>query len=241
MERSARRQIIAMGGGGFLMEPENPLLDRYVLAATGKEKPNVCFVPTPVGDRDETIVRFYRAFAAHECRMTHLSLFKGVPRDLRAFILAQDLIYVSGGNTKSALGVWREWGLDAIFREALEQGTVLCGVSAGAVCWFEDALTDSWPGIYTRLPALGLQAGSFSPHYDRETGRRGAFHKQILKGTMPEGWAADEGVALHFVEGLHHATVASRRDVKGWRLERKPHRNGFEIVEHALEATFLGL
>src|SRR2546425_3247907 len=106
-----RPQIIAMGGGGFSMEPDNPLLDEYLLAQTRKRKPSVCFLPTASGDADTYIVKFYAAFGKFRCRPVHLSLFRP-PRDLEAFVLAQDAIYVGGGNTKSLLALWRDWGLD---------------------------------------------------------------------------------------------------------------------------------
>jgi len=74
--KTAPRQIVAFGGGGFSMESGNPLLDDYVLGLTGAERPRVCFLPQASGDADHYIVRFYRAFAATRCEASHISLFR---------------------------------------------------------------------------------------------------------------------------------------------------------------------
>ena len=202
-------QIIAMGGSGFSMEPDNPLLDEYFLAQTGKRSPAVCFLPTASGDADGYIVRCYTAFGKLQCRPAHLSLFCP-PQDLQEFILRQDAIYVSGGNTKSMLALWREWRLDRILRTAWRQGVVLGGISAGSICWFEEGLTDSFAGKLTALPCLGFLSGSNCPHYDGEVKRRPAYQRLIKSGKMKDGLAADDGVALHFV-GKKLAHVVSSR------------------------------
>ena len=116
------------------MEPDNPLLDEYFLAQTGKPEPAVCFLPTASGDADGYVVRFYAAFMKLRCQPSHLSLFEP-PKNLEAFVLSQDAIYVGGGNTKNMLALWQEWKLDRILRKAWRQGVVLGGISAGSVCW----------------------------------------------------------------------------------------------------------
>src|SRR6516225_3725051 len=127
------RQIIALGGG-FSMEPDNPVLDLYVLRQARTARPAVTFLGTASGDADSYLVRFYQAFSGYDCRPSHLPLFRRTPK-LRDHLLHQDIIYVGGGNTKSLLGIWREWGLPALLREAWQEGIVLAGISAGAICW----------------------------------------------------------------------------------------------------------
>src|SRR5258708_2892744 len=112
-----KRQIIAMGGGGFTSEPENPKLEMYALSQTRKTNPSVCFLPTATGDAPTYIAKFYTTFVKLRCRPTHVSFFERTPQ-LRELLLAQDLIYVGGGNTKSMLAVWREWQLPKILRQA---------------------------------------------------------------------------------------------------------------------------
>jgi dipeptidase E len=126
-----KKQIIAMGGGGFSMEPENPLLDLYVLQQTIQASPKVCFVPTASGDAEGYIQRFYHSFNSHQCQTSHLSLFKPPTADLEDFILDKEIIYVGGGNTKNLMVLWKEWKLDKILKKAWEGnyfGGVKCRV-----------------------------------------------------------------------------------------------------------------
>src|SRR5678810_1145979 len=154
-----------MGGGGFSMEPDNPALDHFVIDLARRANPSVCFLATASGDAESYIDSFYTAFRKLPCRPTHVPLFARTP-DLKTVLLEQDVIYVGGGNTKSMLAIWREWGIPDLLREAWNGGTVLCGVSAGAICWFAEGVTDSIPGELTALPCLGFLPGSCCPHYD---------------------------------------------------------------------------
>jgi peptidase E len=207
-----------MGGGGFLMEPRNSRLDRWILSlARGRR---VLFIPTASGDSDRPLMRFYRAFRKLSCDASHLPLFNRRDRDLRDVVLSQDVIYVGGGNTANMLAVWRVHGVDALLREAWESGIVLCGVSAGALCWFEAGLTDSFgPELRPLHGALGFLPGSFCPHYDGEATRRPGYTRAVASGQLPPGHAADDGVGVLF-EGTRLADVAaSRRRASAYRVE----------------------
>ncbi|MBP2018272.1 peptidase E [Symbiobacterium terraclitae] len=212
------RQIVAMGGGGFSMEPENPLLDRYVLGLTGKDRPKVCFLPTASGDAEGYIINFYRAMVRLNAEPTHLSLLHPTERDMAGLLLAQDVIYVGGGNTKNMLALWRAWGLDEILRTAWERGVVLAGLSAGSICWFEQGVTDSVPGELSALPALGFLKGSHCPHYDGEPERRPAYHRLRAAGLLSDGIAADDGVGLHYVGDELAKVVSSRPGARAYRV-----------------------
>ena len=210
MERRDR-QIVAFGGGGFSMEWGNTLLDDFVLSLTRARRPRICFLPTASGDADHYVVRFYRAFSADRCEPSHISLFRretGVG-DPRAHLLAQDVIYVGGGSLVSLLGTWRAHGLDAILREAWEAGVILCGGSAGALCWFEHALSGFHEGPAREIEALGLLPWSCAVHYNEEQGRRDAFHAAVTAG-MPPGYGAGDSAALHFIGGELAEVVSSR-------------------------------
>src|SRR6185437_14683025 len=208
-------QIVAMGGGGFSMEPENPLLDRYVLSLARSARPRICFLQP--GDSPSYVERFYAGFSRLPCEPAHLSLFSGGVADLRGFLLGQQIIYVGGGNTKSMLAVWREWDLPSILGEAWRNGIILAGLSAGAICWFHQGLTDSIPGSLTSLPCLGFLPGSACPHYDSEAGRRPTYRGLVASGTMAAGYAADDGVALHFVGERVHRVISSRPNARAYR------------------------
>ena len=136
-----QKQIVAMGGGGWGMEPDNPLLDRYIYGLSDRKEPKICFLPTASGDSEEYIGRFYRHFAPKPAYLSHLSLFKPPTADLETFILDRDIIYVGGGNTKNLIALWKEWQLDTILREAWNRGIILCGLSAGSICWFKEGIT----------------------------------------------------------------------------------------------------
>jgi peptidase E len=235
METSPR-QIVAFGGGGFSMESGNPLLDEYVLGLCRKEKPRVCFLPSASGDADHYVVRFYRAFPADRCESSHISLFRREqgPADLRAHLLAQDLIYVGGGSVVSLLGVWRAHGLDQILREAWEAGVVLCGLSAGSLCWFAEAHS-GFHGAPRRIEGLGLLPFSNSVHYEPGSDHGLAYHGLLQEG-MRAGYAAQDGAALHFVGAELNQVVASRPESHGYRLDAEAGK----IAESRLATTYLG-
>ncbi|WLD92308.1 peptidase E [Alkalihalobacillus sp. AL-G] len=229
------RQVIALGGGGFSMEPENPLLDLYVLNQSSKIKPKICFVPTASGDSDNYISRFYNFFEKQNCKPSHLSLFKPQTRELESFLLNKDIIYVGGGNTKNLLILWKEWGLDIILKKAWEQGVVLVGISAGSICWFEEGVTDSFGDALEPLECLGLLKGSNCPLYDGESNRRPSYQEFVAKGKIKSGIAAADGVALHYMDQDVSKIVSSRPNAKAYKVYFDK-----TVKEIELETKFLG-
>jgi dipeptidase E len=228
-----------MGGGGFSMEPENPLLDAFVLTLARSPRPRVCFLPTASGDAEGYAARFYRAFAPLDCRPSDLQLFARTVGDLEAFVLEQDVIYVGGGNTASMLAVWRAHGLDRILRRAWEEAVVLCGLSAGMNCWFTESVTDSF-GLEQLQPlqdGLGLLPGSACPHYDGEEQRRPTFTRLVAAGDLADGWAADDGAALVFGGTDLEEVVGSRPHAGAYRVERTA---GDGVEERRLPVRYLG-
>lgn len=212
-----------MGGGGFSMEPDNLRLDEHALMLTGQTRPRVCFVPTASGDSERYLVGFYTAFS-QRAEATHLPLFRRDDRDLRELLLAQHIIYVGGGNTANMLSIWRVHGVDAILREAYEAGVLLCGLSAGAICWFESSVTDSFGGMAPLHDGLRLLAGSFCPHFDGEAERRPTYHRLVAQGALPPGYAADDGAAILFTDGALDHVVTSRPDAAAYRVTREGDR-----------------
>ncbi|MCB9683800.1 MAG: peptidase E [Alphaproteobacteria bacterium] len=213
-----RPTIVAIGGGGFSMEPEHPVIDEWILGLTGVARPRVCFVPTASGDADGYVQRFYTAFEAMDARPSHLSLFRRTGADLRELVLRQHVIYVGGGNTPNLLAVWRVHGLDVILREAYARGVLLAGISAGALCWFEGGVTDGFGGYAPLCDGLGLLRGSFCPHWDGEPERQEVFHRAIAQRVLPEGIAADDGAAVRFVDGAPAEVHRSRPGARALRI-----------------------
>jgi peptidase E len=234
--------IVALGGGGFSMEPDNPLLDDFILSLAPRRPARICFVPTASADSPTYLVNFYRAFSGRAIA-TDLTLSEqaALPRrpahtsEISSYIADQDIIYVGGGNTANMLSIWRTHGVDHALREAWVQGKVLCGISAGMICWFRDGLTDSFGGLKQLGDGLGFIDASACPHYDGEKGRPEAYRKAIEDGMLP-GYAADDGAALHFRGVDFVEVVTSRESAAAYRLDLK---NG-EATETLLPVRYLG-
>jgi dipeptidase E len=230
------KQIVAIGGAGLSVEPDGLRLEQYILGLTAAASPKVCYLGTASGDSQMGIDRFYDACTRLICRPTHLSLYKPSTNNLAGLLLDQDIIYVGGGSTRNLLALWREWGVDAIMRDAYERGIILSGVSAGSICWFGQGTTDSLFGPLTPIACLGFLPGSNSPHYDSEPERRPTYHRLIAGGAIEDGYAADDGVGLHFIDDQLHAAVSSRPNARAYRVER----SGEGVTETVLQTTYLG-
>ena len=220
------------------MEPGNPLLDQFVLSLARSPSPMVCFLPTAGGDAEAYVARFYRAFATLDCRPCDLQLFQRHVADLESFVLAQDVIYVGGGNTVNLLAVWRAHGLDRILHQAWNEGVVLSGISAGMNCWFAESLTDSY-GLDQLAPlrdGLAFLSGSCCPHYDGEVQRRPNFQRLILSDQLAAGFAADDGAALLFSGEELTEVVTSRPGAGAYRVEKI----GADVHERRLPVRYLG-
>ena len=228
------RQIIALGGGGFSMEP-----DRFIHIETIQENYSKdFFIPTASGDSDHYISRFYNFFNKQKCKPSHLSLFKPLTRDLEAFILEKDIIYVGGGNTRNLLVLWKEWGVDHILRKAWNEGIVLAGISAGSICWFEEGVTDSFGEKLEPIKCLGFLKGSHCPHSDGELDRRPSYNRLIYSGDIQPGIAADDGIAIHYVEQNIGNIVSSRPNAKACQVYLD--NRVVKVIEEELQPNFLG-
>lgn len=235
MSHSAgRRDIIAIGGGGFLAEPRNYALEKYMLDQTGKDRPSVLMIPTARGDDAEYVSKFHAAFGEMGARTQHLPFFHRTP-DLRSLVLAQDAIFVGGGNTKSMLAVWREWGLPDILKLAYESGILLGGQSAGAICWFDQGVTDSWADRLRPLDCMGFITGSCCPHYDGEVGRRPAYHALVQSEEIKPGYAIEDAVAAHFRNGRLERVVTKKAGARAYYVST----TSGAIREEVLEVTQL--
>lgn len=221
MTDAVRRQIVALGGGGFSNDPEaadGRLLDQVILDATRKAHPRICFIGTASGDAESYVVNFYRAFAGRA--ETHdLNLFFR-PRHpgLRDFILSMDALYVGGGSTLNLMAVWRAHGLDRILADAWQAGVVLAGMSAGMVCWFEWPVTDSFQdGSLRPVQGLGLLPGSACAHYDNPMRR--STYPQLIGSGLAAGHAAEDGVALVFEDTTLREAVTSKLGARAFRVD----------------------
>jgi len=212
--------IIAIGGGGFGRNPNHPIIEKYIIEQSSKEKPNICFIPTASAEDKSYTVNFYTAFSKLNCTPMHINFFQRTPR-LDSTLNKQDIIYIGGGNTKSMLAVWREWKLDKLLLKAYNRGTILCGVSAGAICWFEKGVTDSWASNLNIMDCMGFLEGCCCPHYDSEKDRKPSVKKFLHDKIVESCYAMDDGSALHFKNGKIYTAVSFYKDAQAYQVSLK--------------------
>ncbi len=211
------KHILAIGGGGFGRNRREYLIEKYLLSLSNKSLPKVCFIPTATGDNDSYIVRFYSTFLKLNCIPSHIDFFKRT-LDFKSHINSQDIIYVGGGNTKSMLGVWKEWGLDKVLQRAYMNGVIMSGVSAGAICWFTNGITDSWNDELKVLPCLDFVDGTCCPHYDEEVSRKPYIEKLIKEDKLHKCISIEGGCALHIVNGKPLQSISFKHNKKSYQV-----------------------
>ncbi len=238
VEKEFAGQIIALGGGGFSDQPDNLALDEYILAQTNKVKPKILFLPTAGGDHEDYIAKFYRSYKKLNCTPVHLSLSKKTfsYKRLEQIVLNQDAIFVGGGSPKFLMQVWRKCGMDKIIKLAWKKGIVLSGMSAGAICWYEDGFTNPKDDLWRRISCLGMLEGSFCPHYDSRGEIRTAYRKMISGGVISDGYGVQDGVALHYTGTELKKIISSANDAKAFLVKK----SGFRVTEKELKTSYIG-
>jgi dipeptidase E len=212
------KNIVAMGGGSFASNNSLTAVEKYTLNLTNKPYPKVCFLGTATGDTSIYIDKFYKAFSKEDAYLSHLNIFNRNHKNIEEYLLDQDVIYVGGGNTYNMLLLWKEYGIDKILNSAWAKGIVLCGISAGSLCWFENGNTDSF-GDMDQIKCLGFLPYSNSPHYNSEVQRRPNFQQLILDNKIKPGWGVDEDVALHFKDQDLVKVISNKPDVFAYWTE----------------------
>ncbi len=193
---------------------------RYALDLTGRERPKFAYIGTAVGDDPKRITNFYHACSSETVQASHLELFP-LPnhKNIEEYLLSQDIMVVAGGSAANLLAVRRVHGVDKILRQAWEQGIVLAGASAGAICWTIGGTTDSFGvGMSPLTNALGFLPYSCGVHYDSEKKRRPLLHKLIAEQKLPDGYATDDGVNIHFIGTTFEKAISD-----------KPKRNAYHV------------
>ena len=241
---AAPRPTIIATSIGFVSEPDNqfnltpgPAYGYAARAARAGRHPRLCIVGTAVGDEAMWLARLHHAFSKLDMVVSHLVLFP-MPNfdDIAGHIARQDVVWVSGGSTANLLALWRLHGLDVVLRDAWQAGVVLMGVSAGSLCWHVGGTTDSF-GLPLRpvTDALGFVPYSNSPHHDAEAQRRPLIHQLIADGTLPDGYATDNGAGLVYRGTELHEAITEHPDARAYEI----HREGDAARETALPTRLL--
>jgi peptidase E len=232
----AKRQVLVIGSSGLDKTDGPPVLLQYFLGLTGKTKPRVCFLPHASGDAVGETARWNLAVKGLDCEPRVQKIYIASPKakNFDEELLKADAIYVGGGNALNMLAMWQAHGIDKIMKQAYDRGIVLGGDGAGAICWFEQGLTDSRPGKLTPLDGLGFLKGSLCPDCDADKVRQSLFTEWIKKGEIKEGIAADRGVALHFVDEKLSKVVSAK--AQAIRVTRE----GEKAVQAPLTVELLG-
>ena len=200
------KNIVAIGGGGFGRSLGALEIEKYIISLINKKRPKICFIPTASGDNSLYKLNFYRAFSKLDCITSHIDFFSRT-ENLEDKVLTQDIIYVGGGNTKSMLAVWKEWNLHKILRNAYEKGIVMSGVSAGAICWFEKGITDSYADELAIKDCLGIVKGIACPHFDEEKEREPYVNDVINREIIKSCICIEGNCALHIKNNIDYSFI----------------------------------
>jgi peptidase E len=240
---AAAPTILATSGGlrpsARLHWDVGPLTHHAVgLAGVTGCAPRVCFLPTACGDDPRLITTFYDNAWRCGWAASHLSLFP-MPNieNIREHLLGQDVIWVWGGSVAGLLAMWRLHGLDVVLREAWQAGVVLTGISAGSICWHVGGTTDSFgPSLRPVTDGLAFLPWSNGVHYDGDPGRRPLLERLVADGTLPPGYATDDGAGLLYRGTELHEVLVERAEAHAYRVER---RDDGTAVETRLPARLL--
>jgi len=214
------KNIVAIGGGGFGRSIGSLEIEKYIISLVDKKRPKICFIPTASGDNDLYKLNFYRSFSKLDCITSHIDFFSRT-ENLEKKVLTQDIIYVGGGNTKSMLAVWRDWQLPDILRNAYKNGIVMSGVSAGAICWFEEGITDSYANKLEKIDCLGIVKGIACPHFDEEKEREPYVLDLIKKELIKSCICIEGSCALHIQNDFEYKSVDFVKGKKSFLISKE--------------------
>ena len=223
------KNIVAIGGGGFGRSLGSLEIEKYIISLISKKRPKICFIPTASGDSSLYKLNFYRAFSKLDCITSHIDFFSRT-ENIEDKVLSQDIIYVGGGNTKSMLAVWKEWNLDLILQNAYKMGIVMSGVSAGAICWFDKGITDSFAKELRIIDCLGIVDGIACPHFDEEKEREPYVNDLIQREIIDSCICIEGNCALHIKDDFEYISIDFGNGKKCFRVTKENNNLKKEIL-----------
>jgi len=215
-------KIVAIGGGSFNRR-QTWRIDRQIVSMAGG-RPRVLFIPTAMDDDPEQADAFNKLYAEKlgcEVRVLHLVRHPLSEAQIRSLIDNSDIIYVGPGNTQHMLNVWRSKGVDVLLRRVALKGTVMCGMSAGAIAWFAEGHSDAmrydggeqWS--YVRIKGLGLIDAIFCPHYHKQK-REEDLERMVIE-TGRVAIACNDDAAFAVEDHMYRILPASA-GIKAYRI-----------------------
>ena len=223
------KKIIAIGGGGFTHQLDLGL-DQFVIDKLKSTNNKIGFLATASKDDEKKISLFYKRFENTEFELSHFNLTSNI-NGFSEWLMSKDLVYIAGGNTVFMLEIWKKNKLEHIFKDAYEKGTILSGISAGAVCWFDWILSDSVGPGFKPLRGINLISGSCTPH-SSNIERINQFESDIKNNKLPQGIAIDDGVAVVFVDGKPSEVYSSRKNHTAYFLDKDKKVNLEEYIKN---------
>ena len=223
------KKIIAIGGGGFTHQLDQSL-DQFVIDKLKRTNNKIGFLATASKDDEKKISLFYKRFENTEFELSHFNLTSNT-NGFSEWIMSKDLVYIGGGNTVFMLEIWKKNKLEHIFKDAYEKGTILSGISAGAVCWFDWILSDSVGPGFKPLRGINLISGSCTPH-SSNIERINQFESDIKNNKLPQGIAIDDGVAVVFIDGKPSEVYSSRKNHTAYFLDKDKKINLKEYIKN---------
>ena len=219
--------IVAIGGGGFDDGEMMPVFERIV-ALSGKPNPKVIYLPTARHDDLEPVPMMegiFKSFGASDLEAITLSNTEFAPGELREKLLSADMIFASGGNLKFLMDTWNATGATEIMREAYELGKVLCGVSSGAMCWFDEGWDDCGEnGAFMFIDCVGILPYCNCPHFEDPYWFR---FTETVKNRSYSGIACENGAAMIYSNGVYES-VHGVKGGKVWFLDKN---NGYKLTD----------
>ena len=215
-------RILAIGGHEFTSRDGNGAICDLIVELADSAHPRICLLPTASGDPGDQVAAFRRAFGERGCEPSAISLFRlGTERvDVRAHLLAQDAIYVGGGSMVNLLAIWRAHSIDEVMLECLREEILVCGQSAGAMCWFEGGITSS-SGTPEPAPGLGVLSGSACVHYGADRERRDRFETAIAAEELPPGLGLSDHTAVLYEDGVLEEAFSAREGAEVWSVSAR--------------------
>ena len=223
------KKIIAIGGVGVTPQSDESL-DHFILNQLKKTKNNIGFLGTASKDDNEKVEKFYKKFDNSNSELSHFNLTSSV-NGFSDWLLSKDLVYVGGGNTSFMLEIWRKNNFEQLFKIAYEKGTILSGVSAGAVCWFDWILSDSMGQGFKPLKGINILEGSCTPH-SSNIERINEFEINIKNNKLPKGIAIDDGVAVVFIDGKPTEVYSTVNNQSAYFLDKNKKINLKEYIKN---------